>query len=64
SEATSEENQQPEQQEQQQAQAEEAQQISKEDAQRILDALKNEEEELLQQQKAKRPGRPFRGKDW
>lgn len=52
------------QQEQMQQPAEAAQEISKEDAERILDALKNEEEELLQQQRAKTPGRPFRGKDW
>jgi tetratricopeptide (TPR) repeat protein len=52
------------QQEQMQQQAAPAQEISKEDAERILDALKNEEEDLLQQQKAKTQGRPFRGKDW
>lgn len=48
----------------QQQQEGQAQEISKEDAERILDALKNEEQEMLQQQKAKAQGRPFRGKDW
>ncbi len=48
----------------QQQQEGQAQEISKEDAERILDALKNEEQENLQQQKAKAQGRPFRGKDW
>jgi tetratricopeptide (TPR) repeat protein len=52
------------QQQQQEQQSGEAQEISKEDAERILDALKNEEEDLLQKQKAKTQGRPFRGKDW
>lgn len=55
--------------EQQQQQAEEQEveqpkEISKEDAERILDALQNEEQELLQKQKARKQGRPFRGKDW
>ncbi len=52
------------QQNQQEQQAQPAQEISKKDAERILDALKNEEQDLLQQQRAKKPGRPFRGKDW
>ncbi len=58
------EDQQQQQPQEQMQQAEPAQEISKEDAERILDALKNEEGELLQQQRAKTPGRPFRGKDW
>jgi len=62
---TSEEQQNNEQQQnQQEQQAQPVQEISKEDAERILDALKNEEQDLLQQQRAKKPGRPFRGKDW
>ena len=52
------------QQEQQQEQAAEPKEISKEDAERLLDALKNEEKDLLKAQKPKRRGRPFRGKDW
>jgi tetratricopeptide (TPR) repeat protein len=56
-----------EEEQQQQAEEQEAGQpkeISKEDAERILDALQNEEQELLQKQKARKQGRPFRGKDW
>ncbi|MFQ5649339.1 MAG: hypothetical protein ACE5IY_05305 [bacterium] len=49
---------------QQQAQKGEQQEISKEDAERILDALKNEEEDLLRKNKTTRRGRAFRGKDW
>lgn len=52
------------QEQQQQQQAAETKEISKEDAERILDALKKEEQDLLQQHKAKKPGRAFRGKDW
>jgi len=52
------------QQEPQQEQAAEPKEISKEDAERLLDALKNEEKDLLKAQKPKRRGRPFRGKDW
>ncbi len=63
--AEGEENQQEQSEEQQQQQpATQAEEISKEDAERILEALKNEEEELLQQQRAKKQGRAFRGKDW
>ena len=50
--------------EQQQEQAAEPKEISKEDAERLLDALKNEEKDLLKEQKPRRRGRPFRGKDW
>ena len=53
-----------EQQEQQQEQATEPKEISKEDAERLLNALQNEEKDLLKEQKPKRRGRPFRGKDW
>ncbi len=53
-----------EQQEQQQEQAVEPKEISKEDAERLLNALQNEEKDLLKEQKPKRRGRPFRGKDW
>ncbi|MFQ6114648.1 MAG: tetratricopeptide repeat protein [bacterium] len=47
-----------------QEQAEQPQEISREDAERILDALQNEEQELLKQQKTTKKGRAFRGKDW
>jgi len=53
-----------EQQKQQQEQAAEPKEISKEDAERLLNALQNEEKDLLKEQKPKRRGRPFRGKDW
>lgn len=53
-----------EQKEQQQEQAAEPKEISKEDAERLLNALQNEEKDLLKEQKPKRRGRPFRGKDW
>lgn len=49
---------------QQQPQPEQVEEISKEDAERILNALQNEEEDLLKQQKPKQVGRAFRGKDW
>lgn len=52
------------QQEEQQEQAAEPKEISKEDAERLLNALQNEEKDLLKEQKPKRRGRPFRGKDW
>ncbi len=52
------------QEEQQQEQAAEPKEISKEDAERLLNALQNEEKDLLKEQKPKRRGRPFRGKDW
>jgi len=52
------------QQQQQQAESADKKDISKEDAQRILDALRNEEEDLLKGQKVKAKGRPFRDKDW
>jgi len=63
---SSEEQQNPDQQqeEQQQEQAAEPKEISKEDAERLLNALQNEEKDLLKEQKPKRRGRPFRGKDW
>lgn len=49
----------------QQPQMAESQAISKEDAERILDALKNEDQELLQQNRVKkRAGGAYRGKDW
>jgi tetratricopeptide (TPR) repeat protein len=57
-------NEQEQQQQEAQKQAEESEEISREDAERILDALQNEEQELLKQQKATKKGRPFRGKDW
>lgn len=38
--------------------------LSKKDAERILNALKNDEQKLLQQQRVKKQGRAFRGKDW
>ncbi len=65
-EQSSEEQQNPDQQqeEQQQEQAAEPKEISKEDAERLLNALQNEEKDLLKEQKPKRRGRPFRGKDW
>ncbi len=58
------EDEQQQQQEEQQAQAEQEQEISREDAERILDALQNEEQELLKQQKPVKKGSAFRGKDW
>lgn len=60
----SENNQEQNDQEQQQEQAAQPEEISKEDAERILDALKNEEQESLKQQRVKKRGRAFRGKDW
>lgn len=57
-------NQDQQQEEQQQEQAAEPKEISKEDAERLLNALQNEEKDLLKEQKPKRRGRPFRGKDW
>ncbi|MFQ5636820.1 MAG: tetratricopeptide repeat protein [bacterium] len=62
--AQSEENQEQQQQEEQQQQAAQQQEISKEDAERILEALQNEEQDLLKKQRAKKPRRAFRGKDW
>ena len=48
-----------------QAQPGQEQEISKEDAERILEALKNEERELLKKQRAQKVrNRAFRGKDW
>ncbi len=38
--------------------------ISKEDAERILNALQNDEQDLLRKQRAKARGRAFMGKDW
>jgi tetratricopeptide (TPR) repeat protein len=49
---------------QQEQQPEEQREISKEDAQRLLEALENEEEDLLKQQKVRTSGGAFRGKDW
>lgn len=49
---------------QQEPQAARPQEISKEDAERILNALKDEEEELLKQKKTQGKGPAFRGKDW
>lgn len=54
-------NQEDQSQQQETAQPEE---ITKEDAERLLEALQNEEQELLQQQRTKKRGRAFRGKDW
>ena len=56
--------QQEQQQQEQDQQAGQEQEISKEDAQRILDALDKDEQDLLQKQRAKKPGRAYRGKDW
>ncbi|MFQ5677119.1 MAG: tetratricopeptide repeat protein [bacterium] len=53
-----------EEQQQQEGEATEEKEISKEDAERILDALKNQEQDLLKQQKPKKRRRAFRGKDW
>ena len=53
-----------EEQQQQPGEATEEKEISKEDAERILDALKNQEQDLLKQQKPKKRRRAFRGKDW
>ena len=52
------------QQQAEQEQAGEQKEISKEDAERILDALQNEEQDLLKQQKTKKARGAFRGKDW
>jgi len=49
---------------QQQQQAMKGQEISKEDAERILNALKDEEGELMKQRKTDARARAFRGKDW
>lgn len=61
---SSEDQQNQEEQQEQQGEATEQKEISKEDAERILDALKNQEQDLLKQQKPKKRRRPFRGKDW
>lgn len=58
------EEQQEQQQQEQDQQAGQEQEISKEDAQRILDALDKDEQDLLRKQRAKKPGRAYRGKDW
>lgn len=50
--------------EEQQEQNGEPKDISKEDAERILDALKNEEEDLLKNKKREKVKGAFRGKDW
>ena len=52
------------QQEQEEQQGQEQKEISKEDAERILNALKNQEKDLMKNQKKQKVRAAFRGKDW
>jgi len=49
---------------QQQAQSEEQKEMSKEDAERILNALKDDEQELQKNIRRQQTGAPYTGKDW
>ncbi len=50
--------------EQEQQEEQQTKEISKEDAERILDALQNEEQDLLKNKKKRKIQAAFRGKDW